>query len=161
MMQGIQATIEMSIGINQWNKPPKGGQLPLEQVNNEDSLMELQGIGNPKKAEAVKDLLRMEPTDILLLQETKIDEEALLFLSKTKWKKNANMVVSVRGTSGCLVTLWFEVKFILNASFVSQHWIYSEPQHTTSKITIALFNIYVPVNLVEKKGLLEFSVTFF
>ena len=119
------------------------------------------GLGNPKKAEAVKDLLRMEPTYILLLQETKIEEEALLFLSKSKWKRNIGMVISARGTSRGLATLWYKDKFILKASFVSQHWIYSEPQHTTSKITIALFNIYVPVNLVEKKGLLEFSVTFF
>ena len=42
------------------------------------------GLGNPKKVEAVKYLLRMEPIDILLLQETKIDEDALLLLSKTK-----------------------------------------------------------------------------
>ena len=58
------------------------------------------GLGNPKKAEAVKDLLRMEPSDILLLQETNIEEEALLSLSRSKWKKNAGMAVSARGTSG-------------------------------------------------------------
>ena len=42
------------------------------------------GLGNPIKAEAVKDLMRMDSTDILMLQETNIEEEALLFLSKTK-----------------------------------------------------------------------------
>ena len=36
------------------------------------------GLGNPNKAEAVKDLLKLDSTDILMLQETKIDEEALL-----------------------------------------------------------------------------------
>ena len=68
-------------------------------------------MGNPKKADAVKDLLRMEPSDILLLQETKIAEDALLLLSKTKWKKNFGMAVSARGTSGGLATLWYEEFF--------------------------------------------------
>ena len=38
-------------------------------------------LGNPLKAEAVKDLLRMETSDILLLQETKIEEDAIVSLS--------------------------------------------------------------------------------
>ena len=50
-------------------------------------------------------------SDILLLQETKIDEEALLLLCKTKWKLNADKVVSVRDTSGGLTTLWCDVNF--------------------------------------------------
>ena len=69
------------------------------------TLWNCRGLGNPKKAEAVKDLLRMEPSDILLLQETKIAEDALLLLSKTKWKKNSGMVVNARATSGGLATL--------------------------------------------------------
>ena len=52
------------------------------------------GLGNPKKTEVVKDILRMEPLDILLLQETKIEEELLLSLSRSKWKKNVGMAVS-------------------------------------------------------------------
>ena len=60
------------------------------------------GLGNPTKAEAVKDLLKMVSSEILLLQETKIEEEALLRLSKTKWKLNAGKAVSARGTSGAL-----------------------------------------------------------
>jgi len=68
-------------------------------------------LGNPLKVEAVKDLLRMEISDILLLQETKIEEDALLSLSRTKWKKNSGKVVSARGTSRGLATLWSEDKF--------------------------------------------------
>ena len=75
------------------------------------------GLGNPNKAEAVKVLLRMEPTNILLLQETKIEEDALLLLSKSKWKKNSGMVASARGTSGGLATLWSEEDFLLKALY--------------------------------------------
>ena len=58
------------------------------------------GLGNPKKPEDVKDILRMESTEIILLQETKIDKDTLLILSKTKWNLNNGIVVSARGTCG-------------------------------------------------------------
>lgn len=35
------------------------------------------GLGNPNKAEAIKDLLKIETADILMLQETKVEGEAL------------------------------------------------------------------------------------
>lgn len=44
-----------------------------------------------------------------------------------------------------------EDKFQLESSFQMQHWIYTEILHLASKITFALFNIYVPVLYVEKK----------
>jgi exonuclease III len=43
------------------------------------------GLGNSTKIEAVKDLMKMEPTDILMLQEIKIEREALLEISKNRW----------------------------------------------------------------------------
>ena len=73
------------------------------------------GLGNPKKVEAMKDLLRIEPSDILLLQESNIDEDALLELSKSLWKKNARIAVSSWGTYGGLATVWIEDKFSLSS----------------------------------------------
>ena len=67
----------------------------------------------------------MEPADILLLQETKIEEEALLSISRSKWKKNAGVAVSARGTLGGLATLWSDVKFLLKTLYVTHHWIYT------------------------------------
>ena len=52
------------------------------------------GLGNPSKAKAVKDLVRMENPDILLLQETKIDEDSLILLSNSKWNLKVGKVVS-------------------------------------------------------------------
>ena len=68
-------------------------------------------MGNPIKAEAVKDLLKLVSSNILLLQETKIEEEYLLLLSKSKWKLNIGKAVSVRGTSGGIATLWCDENF--------------------------------------------------
>ena len=77
------------------------------------------GLGNPIKVEVVKDLMKMAPSGILLLQETKIEEEALLLLSKTKWNLNASKDVSARGSSEGLTTLWSDEKFQLNRWFVT------------------------------------------
>ena len=79
------------------------------------------GLGNPAKAEAFKNILKMEPADILLLQETKIEEATLLSINRLKWEKNAGVAVSGKGTSGGLATLWYDDKFILNFSYVTQH----------------------------------------
>jgi len=109
------------------------------------------GLGNASKAEAVMDLLKIEPTDILMLQETKIEGCALLDISKTKWKKRAGKAVSSRGSSGGLETLWTEDLFQLKKSHETQHWIFTELSHCTSKLTISLFNLYVPVTYSEKR----------
>ena len=94
-------------------------------------------LGNPFKADAVKDLLRMVPSNILLLQETRVEEEVLLLLSKNKWKLNFGKAVSVRGTCGGLTSLWCEEKFHLKKFFSTQHWIFTELLHIASKISIS------------------------
>ena len=35
--------------------------------------------------------------------------------------------------------------------FETQHWIFTELRHIPSKISLAIFNLYVPVNFQEKK----------
>ena len=55
------------------------------------------GLGNPIKDEAIKYLMRMDSSDILLLQEIKIEKEVLLLLTKTKWKMNVGKAVNTRG----------------------------------------------------------------
>jgi len=109
------------------------------------------GLGTQPKIEAVKNLMKIEPSDILLLQETKIEGQALKDISKSKWKKNEGIAVSSRGTSRGVATLWLEDQFHLSNSHETQHWIFTELKHLESKLTIALFNLYVPVNYVEKR----------
>eukprot|EP00253_Pinus_taeda_P024895 PITA_24895 len=105
----------------------------------------------PSKIKAVKDLLKAEPSDILMLQETKIEGQALLEVSRSKWNKKAGKAVSARGTSGGLATLWSEDLFHLNNFQETQHWIFTELKHKASKLTISLFNLYVPVSYTEKR----------
>ena len=93
----------------------------------------------------------MAPSKILLLQETKIEEESILLIGNNKWKLNAGKAVSERGASGSLETLWCVENFLLKRWFATQHGIFTELYHFFSKISLALFNIYVLVNYIEKK----------
>ena len=110
------------------------------------------GLGNLSKFEAVKDIMKMEPTNILLLQETKIEGETLLEISKKKWQKNAGKIISARGSLGGIATLWKEDQFKLVNTFNNQHWIFTELKPIASKLNFALFILYVPVIYAEKKN---------
>ena len=109
------------------------------------------GLGNSSKVEVVKDLIRMASPNILFLQETKIKEGNLLSLSKKTWKKHAGKAVSARGSSGGLATLGTEDIFSLKNSFETQNWIFTELKHISSKISLVIFHLYVPVNSQEKR----------
>jgi exonuclease III len=89
-------------------------------------------LGNSTKIKAVKDLMKVEPADILMLQETKIEGEALLEISKNKWQKNTGKAISARGSSEGIATLWKEDQFSLVNSYNTQHWSFTELKHTTS-----------------------------
>eukprot|EP00253_Pinus_taeda_P019238 PITA_19238 len=95
--------------------------------------------------------MKAEPSDILLLQETKIEGHALLEISRSKWNKKAGKAVSSRGTSGGLATLWNDDLFQLDNHKETQHWIQTELMQKASKLNFNLFNIYVPVSYQEKR----------
>ena len=99
------------------------------------------GLGNSIKLEAVKDFLKIETPNILILQETKIEGETLLDPSRIKWKLNSGKVVSARGSSRGLVAIWSEEMFQLVSSFETHHWIYTELCYKLNKTYIAFFNL--------------------
>ena len=45
------------------------------------------GLGSTIKEEAVRDLVRTMMPEVLLIQETKMEEDALLRMSNSVWKK--------------------------------------------------------------------------
>jgi len=118
------------------------------------------GLGNPNKAKAIKDLMKMEPIDVLMLQETKIEGETLLNSSTSKWKFDSGKVISARGSAGGIGTFWSKNLFTLGKTHETQHWIYTELWHTAGKVKLDLFNMYVPVHYEEKnecwKTLIEY-----
>eukprot|EP00253_Pinus_taeda_P004415 PITA_04415 len=73
-----------------------------------------------------------------MLQETKLEGQALLEISKSKWNKKAGKAVSARGTSGGLATLWSEDLFHLNNFQATQHWIFTELKHKANHKPVQL-----------------------
>ena len=62
------------------------------------------GLGTKLKEKSLKDIIRMEMPEILLIREMKLEENDLLQESKTFWKKGKGKTVSTRGASGGIDT---------------------------------------------------------
>ena len=57
------------------------------------------GLGRNPKEEALKDIVSLYSPDILLIQETKMEDLVLLQASKAYWRKGQGKAVSARGAS--------------------------------------------------------------
>ena len=57
------------------------------------------GLGSKYKKEAIRDLVRMEKIDILLLQETKLSEADMKDTLKEIWKNNKAKILDSTGAS--------------------------------------------------------------
>ena len=109
------------------------------------------GLGHPSKAGAIKDLIKIPSPNVLLLQETKFAKETLLSISELKWKKKGGIIVSVKGSSSGIATMWVEDSFSLQNSFKTQHWIFTKIWHLASKTSLSIFNMYIHVIFQERK----------
>ena len=109
------------------------------------------GLGSNSKEEAVKDLVRMSSLEILLIQETKMEEPETIQASKKFWKKGEGRAVNARGASGGLATFWNSTTLDLLEDHSTIHWLFTKFQHTASGLQISLFNIYAPILLSEKR----------
>lgn len=62
-------------------------------------------MGSKAKEEAMNSLIRLEAPDILLIQETKLEDSAFLQASRKFWKKDGVHATSAHGASGGLGSL--------------------------------------------------------
>jgi hypothetical protein len=71
------------------------------------------GLGSKIKEETLRELVQMIKPKVLLIQETKLEEIALLRASNLFWKKGSGKVVSARGASRGIGTFWDNSKMDL------------------------------------------------
>ena len=109
------------------------------------------GLGSTIKEEAIRDLVRAKMPEVLLIQEMKMEEEALLRASNSFWKKCPGRAVSARGASGGLATFWDSSKLDLVEENGTTHWLFTKMLHTDSGHSVSIFNMYVPVLFAEKR----------
>ena len=79
------------------------------------------GLGSPQKVEAMKDLVRINKPEILLVQETKMEDGSALHAGNLFWKKGPGNAVSSRGASGGLATFWDSSKYELISDHNTTH----------------------------------------
>jgi exonuclease III len=109
------------------------------------------GMGSKVKEEATRSLIRREAPDILLIQETKMEDIEFLQISKKVWKGSSGQAVSARGASGGLGSLWNPLKYRLVTEWHNTHWLFFKLQPLDSREAFSLFTVYVPTNIGEKK----------
>ena len=109
------------------------------------------GLGSTLKEEAMKDLVRIHNPEILLVQETKMEEAAILQDGKKFWKKCPGIANNSRGASGGIATFWDSTLYDIVAEECALHWVFTKLIHKLSGRTVSIFNLYVPVLHSEKK----------
>ena len=81
------------------------------------------GLGSKGKEEAMLNLISLHQPDILLIQETNMEEAAFLQVSKKFWKKKGSAALSSRGASRGIGTLWDDGKYEAVAIKNNNHWL--------------------------------------
>ena len=118
------------------------------------------GLGSRLKEDALRDLIRIHKPEILLLQETKMEEFAALQSKEKFWKKGTGIGSNSRGASGGIATFWGPSLYDIEAEERTIHWIFTKLIHKHSGRTVSLFNLYVPVMHMEKKECWNTLVSF-
>ena len=90
------------------------------------------GLGSKSKEEAIKDLVRMNYPEILLIQEMKIEKPETIQARKNFWNKGEGRAVIARGASGGLATFWNSSMFDLLEDYGTTHWIFTKLHHQDS-----------------------------
>jgi len=87
------------------------------------------GFGSKIKEEALKDIIRSSKSEILLIQETKMEGQDFLSKEKALWNTSKGITKSARGASGGLGTLWNSKKYNLIKYDTCKHWIFTNILH--------------------------------
>ena len=91
------------------------------------------GLGSTLKEEAMKDLVRIHEPEILLVQETKLEETAILQAGKKFWKKGPGIANNSRGASRGIATFWDSTLYDLEAEERALHWVFTKLIHKLSR----------------------------
>ena len=108
------------------------------------------GLGSKGKEEAMLDIVSLHHPDILLIQETKLEETAFLQTNKIFWKKKGVAALSSKGASRGIGTLWDDRKFEAMVIKKSTHWILTVLKHKDTNFLVSIVNLYAPNSYSEK-----------
>jgi exonuclease III len=118
----------------------------------------IRGLNAKNKQGFLKERIKKEQPDILLLQETKCaGEEAFSTLQKC-WKQDQHVGVDGRGAEGGLAMLWNPTTMLLDGVFTSEWTITTSFRLIGSNKQGYITNVYGPPRLGDKEAFLHHLV---
>ena len=109
----------------------------------------IRGLNAPNKKRLLKQNLNKFESDIIILQETKLNKLEGLNLGKRLGNWSCYMHESV-GASGGLGVIWNHRNIILNILSSHNNWICMSVNSIKSNLQLILFNIYGPISTFDK-----------
>ena len=79
-----------------------------------------------------------------------MEEDAFLQVSKFFWKYKGKAVVSSRGASGGIGTMWNDKEYDDVDIKYSTHWFLTQLRQKALNSLVSIFNIYAPNSIAEK-----------
>jgi len=107
--------------------------------------LEYKHIGGPRKTIQIKYLVKHERPTFLFLQESKLEDNDLMGVSKSFWKESSGITQSSRGASRGLNIFWDDNSFSLKEYQVTMNWITVELESKVLGERVKLVNIYATV----------------
>ena len=106
------------------------------------------GLGGSIKVEALKNLLKTEKPNFLLIQETKMSEEEVMNRLSLSCKNGVGKAISSKGASGGIATSCRSNKFNIRSTKENSHWLLLEMQTKATK-TLSSFVMFMGLPITE------------
>eukprot|EP00253_Pinus_taeda_P010539 PITA_10539 len=108
------------------------------------------GMGHPSKTTALRDLLHNERPEILLIQETKKNQNEMQKIIDAQ-RHFSGVISSSRGASGGIVTMWNNQNWDCNSTIYNQNWIRTNLNSKEENCDLIIYNVYIPNHYREKE----------
>jgi hypothetical protein len=79
------------------------------------------GFSSSLKVESLRDLIKLDKSSVILLQETKMEEYVALLSGKKPMQNGKGIAKSLVGASGGIMTPWDPLQWELEVSFYANH----------------------------------------
>eukprot|EP00253_Pinus_taeda_P008234 PITA_08234 len=107
-------------------------------------------MGHPSKSNALKDLLQDERPEILLIQETKQNQNEMQKIVDSH-QRFSGASSSSRGASGGITTMWNNQYWDCISTSYNQNWLKTNLSNKQKNCDLIIYNVYTPNQYREKE----------
>eukprot|EP00253_Pinus_taeda_P025196 PITA_25196 len=107
-------------------------------------------MGHPSKTTALRDLLQSERPEILLIQETKQNQNEMQKIVDAQ-KNFSGASNNSRGASGGITTMWNNQYWDCKSTIINQNWLRTNLSSKEENWDLIIYNVYIPNHYREKE----------